>query len=175
MKTLSKTAAKTLDILTDCLNNPGDSKKIDTSSYMAVHVECIGNAPEAGPFKGSPLFSVAHYFMQNGDMCCDPDMVFVRVNSGAYFPVSFQQAIPPVFQEAIDLRDGRYFPGRVRDLCSFSTTWMRNIKDQQDLRAVKKTPAPVVETVEAPAPVEAPAQSESVFHLSTGPQLSLAL
>jgi len=151
MKTLSKAAAKVLDILTDGLNNPGDSRKIDNSSFMAVHVEMIGKDASG------PLFSVAHYFVQNGDMCCDPDMVFLRAHDGAYLPVSFQQAIPPVYQEAMDLQNDTFRPRLMAQLARFANTWMKNIKNQQGLKAAR-APKAVRKVVEAPVVVEAPAR-----------------
>jgi len=134
MKTLSKTAAKTLDLLTEGLTAPGDSKKVDNTNgtFMAVHVEMIGQD------SNGPLFSVAHYFVQNGDMCQDPEMVFMRAHDGAYLPISFQQAIPPVYQEAMDLRKDTFRPRLMAQLASFANTWMRNIKQQQRLRPERK-------------------------------------
>jgi len=139
MPTLNRAATKTLDALTEGLTSPGDSRKVDTSSFMAVHVEMIGTTPA-----GAPLFSVAHYFVQNGDMCQDPEMVFMQSTvgiaaAGDYFPVMFQQAIPPVYQEAMNPRTGEHQPRLMAQLASFANTWMKNIKDQQELGHLSET------------------------------------
>ena len=43
--------------------------------------------------------------------------------------LTFQQAIPPVYQEVYP-EPGRYYRKLKRDLNSFLTTWLRNLKDQ---------------------------------------------
>jgi len=39
-------------------------------AFMPVYAECTGN------YRGRPIFSIAHDFEQNGDLCCDPDCTF---------------------------------------------------------------------------------------------------
>ncbi len=102
----------------------GQSRKIDNGhGYMAVHVERIGPA----------TWSVAHYYEQNGDLCCDPDVVFCKVYTG-YMPVSFEQA-GVIYQVAAEL-DANDQPTALRektikDLVVFCNGWMKNISEQQ--------------------------------------------
>lgn len=45
--------------------------------------------------QGTLAISIAHYFKQNGDLCCDPDMVlFLHPELKSVEAYSFQQAIP---------------------------------------------------------------------------------
>jgi len=43
--------------------------------------------------------------------------------------VSFQQAIPPIYQRVYP-QPGKVVPRLKRDLNSFLTTWLRNLKQQ---------------------------------------------
>jgi hypothetical protein len=134
MTTLSKTAGKTLNALIGNLE-VGESRKIDNAPgcYMAVHVERLTEH----------RFSVAHYYEQNGDLCADPDMEFLRLGL-AWVPVAIQQWSG--YRRAAEL-DGDavtgWYPRECRDQASFAGVWMRNIKEQQGgLRALRYTPAP---------------------------------
>jgi len=139
MKSLNKSATKTFRAIIERLNG-SDACKIDNGgSFMALHVDRLQTV-DAGT-----IYSLAHYFKQNGDMCCDPDMTFLVSNTGAsaghpeldgVFPLTFQQAIPPIYQDAVEW-DGPKIQG-VRpkmqaDHTRFANTWLRNIREQQGL------------------------------------------
>lgn len=139
-KSLNQKAAKVMDKLTENLNDPGNHKTFDLHRYtekwdggiMAAHIECIGYL---GHLLHYPLvYSVCHYFKQNGDMCQDPEMTFFK-RDGKYYPVSFQMAIPPVYEESIWVEDEqiRFKPGLQRNHKDFANQWMLNIKEQQNL------------------------------------------
>ena len=135
MKHLNKQAKAVMDQLTEGLN--GGHRKIENNkSFMAVHVEEISTI-EHNP--NGPVFSVAHYYKQNGDLMSDPDMTFLKGLTGEWFPLSFQQDGGfPIYQEVIaeTFDDGRiksYRPKLSADLTSFANTWMKNIKEQQNL------------------------------------------
>ena len=135
MKAINLKASAILDALTAGLP-VGGSRHVDNSpAYMRVCVERIGEYQ----------YSVAHYFEQNGDLCQDPEMVFHRMPAGGrWFPVFFQQALPPVYRVALELGAGGevsgYRPRTMAEQCLFAGTWMRNIIEQQaggDLRALR--------------------------------------
>lgn len=126
-KTLARTAAAVLHELTAGLN-PGDARKIDRGlGFMSVHVECLHSSGLG------LLFSVAHYYEQNGDLVPDPDVVFLHT-AGGWIPVSFQNSLA--------YRVGAHFheDGTIEidekeqsDLVTFCNQWMRNIREQQGL------------------------------------------
>jgi hypothetical protein len=124
---LSRAAAAVLDELTDGLG-VGQSRKIDRSTaFMAVHLECLQSTPVG------LLFSVAHYYESNGDLCCDPDVTLVRTADG-WSPVSFQNSI--AYRVAVRFgADGtvEVDEREQRELISFVGTWMANIREQQGL------------------------------------------
>ena len=127
LKQLNKQAEKTFRLLISDMKLH-DSRIIDNSqTFMKVHVEVIGQHHK------SLVVSVAHYFEQNGDLCCDPDMTFLVNDTGVY-PLTFQQAIPPIYQVAAEVTDDgsvRWNQKLQRDLTRFANDWMRNIQDQQ--------------------------------------------
>ncbi|MCH8853957.1 MAG: hypothetical protein IID41_15095 [Planctomycetes bacterium] len=139
MKSLNKSATKTFRAIIERLNG-SDACTIDNGgSFMALHVDRL-QAVEAGT-----IYSLAHYFKQNGDMCCDPDMTFLASNTGTamgrpeldgVYALTFQQAIPPIYQDAVEW-DGPKIQGvRLKmqaDHTRFANTWLRNIREQQGL------------------------------------------
>ena len=74
--------------------SPGLNHRIGVSSEplseeliaARIEIECLQQTSIG------PLFSVAHYFEQNGDLVPDPDVVFVRAADG-WAPVSFQNLL----------------------------------------------------------------------------------
>ena len=131
MKSLSKAAAAVMEILTRGLKL-GDHRKIDNSegAFMPVCVENIGQT-ELGP-----LFTIAHYYDQNGDLMRDPEMVFLK-RDGKYYPVSFHQdGGLGFYQQAIEIQGAKVIGYRLPVLdeqVGFAGIWMKNIKEQQEL------------------------------------------
>jgi len=74
--------------------------------------------------------SLAHYYKQNGDLMCDPDMeilVYHGLNSAE--ALTFQMANPPIYQEVYP-EPGKVNPKLKRQLNSFLNTWLKNAIDQ---------------------------------------------
>lgn len=81
--------------------------------------------------KDAIFFSLAHYFIQNGDMCQDPELVLMAYpEKQEVHAYSFQQAIPPVFHEAFD-ENGRERKLLGNQLNSFLNTWLTTGIQQQ--------------------------------------------
>lgn len=128
MQTLPRAAGKVLDVLTADLP-VGEARVIDNSggAYMPVHVDRLSER----------LFSLAHYFSQNGDRVCDPDGVFLKTQAG-WLPVSLQLCTGH-YTEAVQV-DGDDKPTvfrakAFRELSSFAAMWLRNIDQQQGVVA----------------------------------------
>jgi len=130
MKAINKAATKVMDKLTAGLNEAGDHARFDNggSGIMATVVEHIGTCSLG------PVFSVAHYYTQNGDAMRDPEMEFIRGYDGRYFPRCFLMD-PAAEQRSVEIVDGkvRFAPRLQKDQAVFAGTWMRNIKEQQGL------------------------------------------
>ncbi|MEM6296926.1 MAG: hypothetical protein AAGA54_37020, partial [Myxococcota bacterium] len=106
------------------------SRTVDNSEggLMALHVERIGPR----------IYSLAHYFKQNGDMMRDPDVVLFQDTQGRWFPVTFQQdGGIPVYTVALELNGERItgvYRRRYRSLRDFVRLWLRNLRVQQGIR-----------------------------------------
>lgn len=133
MKSISKQAQKVMDTLTEQIDKIGASNKIDNTkgTFMPVYVEFISKC------KLGQIYSVTHYYEQNGDLMRDPDMEFIKGGDGKYYPISFWQDSPLVRDEPLTWgRDGEmisYNEKRQAALVTFANTWMKNIKGQQGL------------------------------------------
>ena len=80
------------------------------------------------------VYSLCHYFEQNGDLCQDPEMLFLLHKSGRVYPMMFQQAIPPAYEESIFFDDGWKLNKRLQaEHTRFANLWLKNIKEQQNI------------------------------------------
>jgi len=104
-------------------------RKIDNcdTAFMPVHVEQVERTPLG------PVYSVAHYYEQNGDQCCDPDCCFLVAESGVH-PISFEQA-GLLYQRAVTFDDGtlKVNQRQQAEITDFCNQWMVNIAEQQSL------------------------------------------
>uniref|UniRef100_A0A6M3LUF8 DUF6908 domain-containing protein n=1 Tax=viral metagenome TaxID=1070528 RepID=A0A6M3LUF8_9ZZZZ len=152
MKHLNQKATAILDKLVEGLTAPGNAKTWDAHGYtkkwdggiMAVHVENIGNIPASGTGHGDSgnLYSVTHYYKQNGDMMRDPEMIFWHGQGlsrdkvvDTYYPTYFRMD-PSMEEESVVFEDGKLKGTRTRlqaDHAIFANMWMKNIKEQQGL------------------------------------------
>jgi len=130
MKHLNDRATVIFRKLTEGLKKVGDHQQWNNdSSFMAACIEIVGRTGLG------PLVSIAHYYVQNGDMMRDPDVVFVIGADQHVYPISYRQDGLGIDQEAATVEDGKW---KVRtkmqaDICSFCNQWMCNINEQQHL------------------------------------------
>lgn len=132
MKAINQRAKKVMDTLTENMEGTDGHRKIDNTkgTFMVVHVERM-NKCSLGQ-----IYSIAHYFEQNGDLMRDPDMEFIKGGDSEYYPISFWQDAPPLRDEAVVWKDGEIMGYREQQqmrLVTFANTWMKNIEEQQRL------------------------------------------
>lgn len=97
-----------------------EAAKSTSDGFMDLHFNRL--ADEAG----AVVLSLAHYFEQNGDLCCDPDMTLrVWPERRMAEALTFQMAIPPVYTEVYP-EPGKVDPSAKTDLNRFLDTWLRN-------------------------------------------------
>ncbi len=131
MRTLNKQSTQTMNKMVEMLED--GYIKIDNTgaSFMPVSVEQIF---ESEKYR---IFSVAHYYEQNGDLMADPEMCFINLKAvGTYLPSYFKQAGLGMEQESIIMENGEIKGYRAKmqaDHTSFANMWLRNIKNQQNL------------------------------------------
>jgi len=127
---LNQKAQKVFDKITKDMTFDQSYKKIDNTNgaFMPLVVERLHGGDMGAEF------SFCHYFEQNGDLCQDPEMVFLKHTSGKVYPMMFQQAIPPVYQKSM-FYDGKWkFSPRIqREHKNFANMWLKNIKEQQGI------------------------------------------
>lgn len=105
-------------------NNP---IKIEVPGFMPLSIEWIGPGPD-----GSEMVSVMHWYLQNGDVMRDPDMVF-HVGRGWWAPWSYRQDSIGLYQEARFQNDDGEILIRLklaRELNSFAKIWDKNLAEQ---------------------------------------------
>jgi hypothetical protein len=133
MKHLNATATKIALKLYELLANT-DHTKVDNAngSFMAVCLEKRQHIKNYGQ-----VFSVAHYYTQEGDLMSDPYMEFVKADlDGQIYPILFEQhGVIPVYNEVLAYNeDGTvkgFKPRMQKDLVTFANMWMQNINYQQ--------------------------------------------
>lgn len=101
--------------------------------YMPLSIEYLGYSDA----HGHPVYSLMHYYIQNGDLMRDPDMtISVNDAAGTVCPLTFQQdgigKYGTLYQEVFK-GSGKglaYSPSLLHDLDSFLNTWTKNIQAQ---------------------------------------------
>ena len=116
-----------IDINT-ALDGPDSAKSVadPDGGFMDLHLDNLGTRGPAGSFD----ISLAHYFKQNGDMCCDPDMeIRVYPQWKMAEALTFQMTIPPVYQEVYP-EPGKVYPKVKAELNHFLKMWLRTCINQ---------------------------------------------
>lgn len=130
MRPINKNAKKVMDTLTAKCPNLGDHDKFHTNLFMDVVVEYIDDCELGG------LYSIAHYYEQNGDLMRDPEMCFIRGKDRKYYPYYYRQDGVGIERECIRWNEKGGVLGIQKieqgNQAVFAGTWMRNIKDQQE-------------------------------------------
>lgn len=126
LKPLSMQAERIFRKLVQGLNQ-GEARKIDTTSgtFMPVNIEWLYDQ----------VYSIAHYWTQNGDLMSDPRMEFMVFGEKVY-PVHFRQDGMPACENEVLYHDeqGNLKIRNIKvqkDIAGFANTWMKNIKEQQ--------------------------------------------
>ena len=132
-----KTVQAIIDIFGGLKTLRDNPIKLEVESFMPLSIEFIGFGP-----RDLPLVSVMHYYVQEGDVCRDPDMEFEIDGQGEWHPISYRQDSLGMMQEAVfvDSNTGKVMarPKLVRDLKRFSRTWSKNLKEQGFLDAARE-------------------------------------
>ena len=125
MKALDATAEQIFRCLTEGLIKVGDSCRVDNSTlFMPLHVEVIGRHGQW------PIFSLAHYYEQNGDLVCDPDVTFLVAEQ--VHPLTFEQG-GVIYQVAVQFKGEAIHLNEPlqAQITEFCNQWLRNIAEQQ--------------------------------------------
>lgn len=121
-----KKLAKLFDIEEFCKSEPGTALTLESQGFMDLKVDHLGTDDENLGVR----ISLAHNFIQNGDVMADPDME-IRVIPEVKMAeaLTFQMSNPPIYQMVYPE------PGKVdlrakKELNSFLHTWLNNLLRQ---------------------------------------------
>jgi hypothetical protein len=91
---------------------------------MPLHIEVIGRHGRW------PIFSLAHYYEQNGDLVCDPDVTFLVTDQ--VHPLTFEQG-GVVYQVAVRFEGQAIHLNEPlqAEITEFCNQWLRSVADQQ--------------------------------------------
>ena len=83
-----------------------------------------------------PIFSLAHYYEQHGDLMRDPEMLFIQAEDGGYYPVEIWQDAVNSHSVGVLIEDGKAVSideTEQADMTMFAEVWLKNIRVQQRL------------------------------------------
>ncbi|WP_333887348.1 DUF6908 domain-containing protein [Sphingobacterium siyangense] len=116
--------------------------KIENVPYMPLTMELIGVGIET-PWGMADLYSLCHYYEQNGDLMQDPEMCFLVTDNRNGFnadfgklkiaPYMFQQANLGIYQDSIKIENSKltkFLRKQQKQQTDFANTWLTNIREQ---------------------------------------------
>lgn len=100
--------------------------KLKSGSFMDLHIDHLSHKDDAR----SIVISLAHNYIQNGDVMADPDMeVRIIPSMKMVEALTFQQDSTGTYQQ-VYLLDGRFYPTLKKDLNNFLNSWLKNLIEQ---------------------------------------------
>jgi hypothetical protein len=110
--------------------------RIEVEGFMPLSIEVIGTGP-----RGGTALSIMHWFIQNGDVMRDPDLIVeILPQVKQWLSVSYRQDSLGLYQEAVYAEgDGVVVRSRlVDDLVQFMRLWDRNLREQGFVEAARR-------------------------------------
>jgi len=107
----------------------GESKISNSEAFMPVYFEEIYET------SFGKIYSLAHYYKQNGDTMADPEMTFIILNDNNIYPMSYRQDGLGLMRESMFIENEKMninFKLQAEQTI-FANMWLRNIKQQQNL------------------------------------------
>lgn len=120
--------------------------KLHSDGFMPLIVERI-QENIITTFGGGTLYSLCHYYEQNGDLMRDPEMCFIVVDNRkkkndyaavGIFPQMYQLDSLGLFEESVTIDNGAItncIKMWQKGQCSFANIWLKNIREQGFLLA----------------------------------------
>jgi hypothetical protein len=143
MKKINQQAAK---IFCKLLDKMGTQTyfKFTSEGFMPLVMEQVGEL-HSTPYGTAQLYSLAHYYEQNGDLMRDPEMVFIVVDNRkderdydliGIYPQLFQQDSLDIYEESVNIVNNKvttYKPVWQAAHVNFANQWLRNMQHQRFL------------------------------------------
>lgn len=141
MKWISKDAARTVNALVKEARQNGNAITISNNdTYMGAVIEDLNELYTINKTQYK-MVSIAHYTKANGDLIPDPEIVFLIHPDDETFitPLHFRDSLG-TNHSLYQKNEGKYFMSPLlSQICSFCSTWLKNIKQQQNI-TIEKDP-----------------------------------
>jgi len=111
----------------------GGYRKVENGSYMPLSMDVLADN-EYGR-----VISIAHNYVQNGDVMADPDMqLLISFKKQTAQAMTFQNDGMGVYQECLFFEDGKLLVRMklLKELNRFLDTWTKNLVDQGFVEAI---------------------------------------
>jgi len=112
--------------------NPDGSLKFDeyiklkSGNFMDLNIDHLSHKDD----ENSIVISIAHNYVQDGDVMADPDMEIRIIPSMRMVEaLTFKQDSTGTYQQ-VYLEDGRFYPTLKKDLNNFLNSWLKNLIQQ---------------------------------------------
>lgn len=133
MRTINKRATEVMDRITGGLNIENVAMNIDNTDGTFIHVEWINKVPDG------ELYTVAHYYKQNGDLMCEVSVTFLKATlNGHYYPIGYRLDDMCIARDVVIFDKGGNITGcytkEQREVVIFAGEWMADIKAQQGVK-----------------------------------------
>ncbi len=144
MKKINQQAARIFCKLLDKMGIQ-EHTKFTSEGFMPLVMEQVGELINT-PWGKGQLYSLAHYYEQNGDLMRDPEMVFIVVDNRkdakdydfiGIYPQLFQQDSLDLYEESVNIVNNTvttYKPHWQAAHVSFANQWLKNIQQQGFLK-----------------------------------------
>jgi len=113
----------------------GDYKKVVNEPYMALNMDVLDDN------QYGRVISIAHNYVQNGDVMADPDMqVLISFKKQTAQAMTFQNDGMGVYQECLFFENGKLLVRMklLKELNRFLDTWTKNLVDQGFVETANK-------------------------------------
>lgn len=144
MKKLNETATRLFCQLLHKMNKE-EHLKLTVKEFMPLCIERIGS--DIATTEGNAtLYSLSHYYEQNGDLFRDPEVTFIIIDNRSHpkdyaniiiYPASYWQDNAGMDDESIRIEGNRissFIKTWQYEHCQFATQWLTNIKQQGFLK-----------------------------------------
>ena len=100
--------------------------KLKSGIFMDLNIDHLSHKDD----DRSIVISLAHNYVQDGDVMADPDMeVRIIPSMKMVEALTFQQDSTGTYQQ-VYLEDGRFYPTLKKDLNDFLNYWLKNLIEQ---------------------------------------------
>ena len=100
--------------------------KLKSGGFMDLNIDHLSHKDD----NGSILISLAHNYIQNGDVMADPDMeIKIIPDMKMIEALTYQLDSMGIYQQ-VYLEDGKFYPKLKAELNDFLNIWLRNLIEQ---------------------------------------------